>query len=99
MNIQEKAVTAVGDAADAALRERVGALRRGLEDGLIGVSGLIEGFVTRQEWPWVLKIGIGALALAVFLAYQWVVGRAAVRAGELGDLEEFETGARTIVSA
>ncbi len=65
----------------------------------LGVSGLIEGFVTRQEWPWVLKIGIGALALAVFLAYQWVVGRAAVRAGELGDLEEFETGARTIVSA
>ena len=48
---------------------------------------------------WVAPALIGALALAVFLAYQWVVGRAAVRAGELGDLEEFETGARTIVSA
>ncbi|MFL1874468.1 AAA family ATPase [Hansschlegelia beijingensis] len=42
MNIQEKAAPAVGDSADAELRERVGALRSGLEDGLIGVSGLIE---------------------------------------------------------
>lgn len=64
----------------------------------LGVSGLIEGFVTRQDWPWVVKIGIGFLALAAFLVYQWVIGRAAARAGELGDLEEFETGSRRIVS-
>ncbi|TXK16282.1 stage II sporulation protein M [Homoserinibacter sp. GY 40078] len=62
------------------------------------VSGLIEGFVTRQDWPWVVKIGIGTLALAAFLVYQWVVGRRAFRAGELGDLDEFSTGARRIVS-
>ncbi|HQG70314.1 MAG TPA: stage II sporulation protein M, partial [Rhodoglobus sp.] len=26
------------------------------------VSGVIEGFVTRQDWPWVIKIGIGTIA-------------------------------------
>ncbi|MCS0499445.1 stage II sporulation protein M [Protaetiibacter mangrovi] len=62
------------------------------------ISGVIEGFVTRQDWPWPVKIGIGTLALAAVLVYQWVVGRRAVRAGETGDLEEFETGARRIVS-
>lgn len=63
------------------------------------VSGIIEGFVTRQEWPWPVKIGIGTLALAGFLVYQWGLGRVAVRAGETGDLDEFESGAREIVSA
>ena len=62
------------------------------------VSGLIEGFVTRQDWPWPLKIGIGTVALAAFLVYQWVVGGRAARAGETGDLDEFETGSRRIVS-
>ncbi len=62
------------------------------------VSGIIEGFVTRQDWPWPLKIGIGTVALAAFLVYQWGLGRRAARAGESGDLDEFETGARRIVS-
>lgn len=62
------------------------------------VSGIIEGFVTRQDWPWVIKIGIGTVALAGFLVYQWVVGRRAVRGGETGDLEEFEAGAKQLVS-
>jgi uncharacterized membrane protein SpoIIM required for sporulation len=62
------------------------------------VSGIIEGFVTRQEWPWVIKIGIGSVALAAFLAYQWVLGGRAFRAGETGDLDEFEAGARRIVA-
>ena len=62
------------------------------------LSGLVEGWITRQEWPWPIKIGIGTLALAVFLAYQWGVGRRAVRAGETGDLDEFEAGARQIVA-
>lgn len=61
------------------------------------VSGVIEGFVTRQDWPWVIKIGIGTLALAAFLAYQWILGRHTFRAGETGDLDEFEAGARRIV--
>ncbi len=69
--------------------------------GLIGallVSGIIEGFVTRQEWPWPIKIGIGTVALGAFLVYQWVVGRRAARAGETGDLDEFEAGAKQLVA-
>lgn len=63
------------------------------------ISGIIEGFVTRQDWPWPLKIGIGTVALAVVLVYQWIVGRRAFRAGQTGDLSEFDAGARQIVSA
>lgn len=62
------------------------------------VSGIIEGFVTRQDWPWVIKIGIGTVALGAFLVYQWVIGGRAARAGETGDLEEFEAGARQLVA-
>jgi uncharacterized membrane protein SpoIIM required for sporulation len=62
------------------------------------VSGIIEGFVTRQPWPWVVKIGIGTVAVGAFLVYQWVLGRRAYRAGETGDLTEFEAGARRIVA-
>ena len=62
------------------------------------VSGLIEGFITRQDWPWPIKIGIGTVALAAFLFYQWVIGRRAARAGETGDLDEFEAGARQLVA-
>ena len=63
------------------------------------VSGVIEGFVTRQAWPWPVKIGIGTIALLAFLAYQWVLGGRAHRAGETGDLDEFEAGATRLVSA
>jgi uncharacterized membrane protein SpoIIM required for sporulation len=62
------------------------------------VSGLIEGFITRQPWPWPIKIGIGTIALAAFLAYQWILGRRATRAGETGDLDEFEAGATKLVA-
>ncbi len=62
------------------------------------VSGVIEGFVTRQDWPWAIKIGIGTVALGAFLVYQWVIGRRAAVAGETGDLNEFEAGARRIVA-
>jgi uncharacterized membrane protein SpoIIM required for sporulation len=62
------------------------------------VSGVIEGVVTRQAWPWPIKIGIGTVALAGFLFYQWGVGGRAFRAGETGDLDEFESGSRRIVA-
>ena len=62
-------------------------------------SGIIEGVVTRQPWPWPLKIGIGTVALGAFLVYQWGVGRRAHRLGQTGDLTESEVGARQIVSA
>ncbi|MDN4614450.1 stage II sporulation protein M [Leifsonia sp. F6_8S_P_1B] len=62
------------------------------------VSGLIEGFVTPSPLPVWAKITIGALALAAFLAYMLVLGRRAVRAGETGDLTEFEAGSRRVVA-
>jgi uncharacterized membrane protein SpoIIM required for sporulation len=64
----------------------------------LAMSGTIEGFVTRQPWPWPLKIGIGTFALVIFLVYQWVVGRRAVRSGYSGDLDEFEGGATQLVA-
>ena len=62
------------------------------------VSGIIEGYVTRQDWPWPIKIGIGTIALGAFVYYQWFVGGRAWRSGETGDLEEFESGARRIIA-
>ncbi len=62
------------------------------------VSGIIEGFVTRQDWPWAVKIGIGTVALAAFACYQWLLGGRAARAGQTGDLDEFAAGARVLVA-
>ncbi|TDD72554.1 stage II sporulation protein M [Actinomadura rubrisoli] len=58
--------------------------------GLIGVllvSGLIEGFVTGWVHVTWLRIGIGVVAEAAFLAYVVVLGRRATRRGETGDAE------------
>ena len=62
------------------------------------LSGIVEGTVTRQDWPWPVKIGIGTVALALVLTYQWVVGGRAHRAGERGDVDEFDRGATEIVA-
>ena len=51
------------------------------------VSGAIEAFVTPSGLPTWARVGIGLLAEAVFLAYVFVVGRAAVRRGHTGDLD------------
>lgn len=56
------------------------------------ISGLVEGFVTRQDWPWAVKIGIGAIALASYLAYSLVLGRRAYRAGHSGDVSTMDAG-------
>ncbi|MFV0319242.1 MAG: stage II sporulation protein M [Microbacterium sp.] len=64
----------------------------------LALSGLIEGFITRQPWPAWVKIGIGAMALGAFLAYMLVLGRRAVRAGETGDLTEAEAGTPRLVA-
>ena len=64
----------------------------------LGLSGMVEGFVTGWGLPWPVKIGIGALALAVFLAYMLILGRRAQRRGESGDLTEFEAGTPTLVA-
>ena len=39
-----------------------------------------------------------ALALLIFLVYQWVIGRRAYRAGRTGDLDEFEAGAKELTA-
>lgn len=56
--------------------------------GLIGVllvSGMIEGFVTGYVHTTWLRIGIGVVAEATFLAYVVTMGRRATRSGETGD--------------
>jgi uncharacterized membrane protein SpoIIM required for sporulation len=64
----------------------------------LALSGLVEGFVTGWSLPWPVKIGIGAAALGVFLAYMLVLGRRAYRRGETGDLVEFEAGTPQLVA-
>ncbi|HEV7185526.1 MAG TPA: stage II sporulation protein M [Leifsonia sp.] len=62
------------------------------------VSGLIEGFVTPSSLPVWAKIAIGVVALAAFLAYMLVLGGRAVRAGQTGDLGEYEAGSRQVIA-
>jgi uncharacterized membrane protein SpoIIM required for sporulation len=64
----------------------------------LALSGVVEGFVTPQTWPWPIKIAIGAAALGVFLAYMLVVGGRAYRHGETGDLTEYEAGTPRLVA-
>lgn len=64
----------------------------------LALSGIVEGFVTPQPWPWQIKIALGAAALAVFLVYMLVVGGRAARQGETGDLTEYEAGTPTLVA-
>jgi len=52
------------------------------------VSGAIEAFVTPSPLPTFVRIGIGMLAEAGFLAYVGYFGRRAVRAGETGDIAD-----------
>ena len=64
--------------------------------GLVGVllvSGAIEAFVTPSGLPTAVRIGIGVVAEACFVAYVVVLGRRAVAAGETGDLDEDEVAA------
>lgn len=62
----------------------------------LALSGVVEGFVTGQPWPWAVKLSLGGLALALFLSYMLVLGRYAHRRGEDGDLTEYEAGTPTL---
>ncbi|MDO8108582.1 stage II sporulation protein M [Isoptericola sp. b441] len=54
---------------------------------VLGISGLLEGFVTPSTvLPWWLKIVIGAVVWLAFWWYVVALGRRAVRAGATGDL-------------
>ena len=55
---------------------------------VLGVSGVIEAFVTPSGLPAWLRIGIGALAEAAFLAYVIAAGRRAGRVGLTADISE-----------
>ncbi|MFI1245039.1 hypothetical protein, partial [Enterococcus casseliflavus] len=63
------------------------------------VSGAIEGFVTPSGLPTWARIGIGIAAELLFLAYVYVLGGRAVRAGETGDVEEAERSAAVPTAA
>lgn len=67
--------------------------------GVLGVSGLIEGYVTGSNMIWWLKILIGAIALAGFWTYVYTLGRKAVRQGVTGDLDENQAGYTRIYAA
>lgn len=64
----------------------------------LGVSGLIEGFVTGSTLFWWVKILIGMIALAGFWTYVYVLGRRAVADGETGDLSADEAGAYSVTA-
>ena len=51
------------------------------------VSGVIEAFVTPSPLPTWARVGIGVLAEVAFLAYVFVPGRRAARAGWTGDID------------
>ncbi|MFC3238086.1 stage II sporulation protein M [Streptomyces nitrosporeus] len=57
------------------------------------VSGVIEGFVTPSGLPTWGRITIGVAAELAFLAYVYVLGGRAARAGDTGDLEAAERSA------
>lgn len=60
---------------------------------VLGVSGLLEGFVTPSTvLPWWAKIAIGALVWVGFWVYVIGLGRPAVRAGATGDVRREDAG-------
>ncbi|MFB0618384.1 stage II sporulation protein M [Streptomyces sp. AGS-58] len=63
------------------------------------VSGAIEGFVTPSDLPTWARIGIGIVAELAFLAYVYVLGGRAARAGETGDLEAVDRSASVPTAA
>ena len=67
--------------------------------GVLAVSGCIEAFVTPSPLPTWARIGIGALAEATFLAYVFVLGRAAHHRGHTGDLDPADLEDRVATQA
>jgi uncharacterized membrane protein SpoIIM required for sporulation len=64
----------------------VGTVALGLV-AVLFVSGVIEAFVTPSGLPTAARVGIGILAEALFFAYVFVLGRAAVLRGSTGDVD------------
>ncbi|WP_235905433.1 stage II sporulation protein M [Actinomyces marmotae] len=53
--------------------------------GALAIAGLLEGFVTGAQIPWLLKAALGLVSLAVLWAYALVLGCRAERALAGGD--------------
>ena len=58
----------------------------------LGISGIIEAFVTPAQMPWALKITIGALATVALWVYTIALGQRAQTLALTGDLDEDEAG-------
>lgn len=67
--------------------------------GVLFISGAIEAYVTPSGLPTWARIAIGVVAELLFLAYVWIYGRRAVRAGESGDVDESAQGSAAPVAA
>lgn len=63
------------------------------------VSGLIEGFVTPSGLPTWARIAIGIVSELAFLAYVYVLGGRAARAGDTGDVESADQSAQLPTAA
>ncbi|KUO10620.1 stage II sporulation protein M [Streptomyces sp. DSM 15324] len=63
------------------------------------VSGVIEGFVTPSDLPTWARITLGIAAELAFLAYVFVLGGRAARAGGTGDVEAAERSATVPTAA
>ncbi|MER6349884.1 stage II sporulation protein M [Streptomyces sp. NPDC001595] len=63
------------------------------------IAGAIEGFVTPSGLPTWARITIGVVAELAFLAYVYVLGGRAARAGETGDVEAYERSASVPTAA
>ncbi|MFD5715969.1 stage II sporulation protein M [Streptomyces pharetrae] len=63
------------------------------------VAGAIEGFVTPSGLPTWARITIGVVAELAFLAYVYLLGGRAARAGETGDVESAERSASVPTAA
>lgn len=88
---------APGDVSRAQSVARYGRLAGGVALGLVLVllvSGVIEAFVTPSGLPTWARIGVGVCVEVVFLAYVFVVGRRAARAGWTGDVTADQLAAR-----
>jgi len=55
---------------------------------VLGVSGIIEAFVTPSSLPAWARIAIGAVAETAFLVYVLMLGRRAAAAGLTADMPE-----------
>lgn len=66
---------------------------------VFSVAGVVEGFVTGAPLPTWVRVGIGVLVEAAFLAYVFVYGRAAVARGLSGRMGEHADAGWTRPSA